>query len=260
MSRPPKHGAELRHDFVKATRPSVPSEGRAALLELFAEELLCLLQLAHRLQQAGQAVHAAHRVRVGVAKLRPASAPAVRGIERGMCVLPTYRSTQSPGLVLQYINHFPSCIWRQNSLQSGGAGGAIQSLRQSPQLPKLKGMACFDTTIQLAEPTLLVLVQAQHGPPETKFSYHNSCKTPIEVSVCGCSSPSLALPRGLISCDAYCIASIHHDRLQTLSISLRSYSYHMLGIARIEAPGSDGLRPQPHMRSSCTPSRKGTVS
>ena len=181
---------ELNSDTTSssATRPSVPSESRAAQIELFAEELLCLLQLAHRLQQAGQLVHAAHRVRVGVAKLRPASAPAVRGIERGMCVLPTYRSTQSPGLVLQYINHFPSCIWRQNSLQSGGAGGAIQSLRQSPQLPKLKGMACFDTTIQLAEPTLLVLVQAQHGPQETKFSYHNSCKTPIEVSVCGCSS------------------------------------------------------------------------
>ena len=55
----------------------MPSEGRAALLELFAEELRCLLQLAHTPQQAGQAVHAAHRVRVGVAKLRPASAPAV---------------------------------------------------------------------------------------------------------------------------------------------------------------------------------------
>ena len=47
---------------------------RPTLLELFAEdseELLGLLQLAHRLQQAGQVVHAAHRIRVGVAKTRP---------------------------------------------------------------------------------------------------------------------------------------------------------------------------------------------
>ena len=29
----------------------------------------------------------------------------------------------------------------------------------------------------------------------------------IERSVCGCSSPSLALPLGLISCHAHCIAS-----------------------------------------------------
>ena len=34
----------------------------------------------------------------------------------------------------------------------------------------------------------------------------------------------------------------------------------MLGIPLIEAPGSDGLRPQPHMRSSYTPSLKTTVS
>ena len=83
----------------------------------------------------------------------------------------------------------------------------------------------------------------------------------IEVSVCGCSSPSLALPRGLISCHAYCIASKHHDRLQTLPISLGSYSCHVLWIPRrIEAPGSGGFRPQPHIRSSCTPSLKGAVS
>ena len=117
------NGAELRHDFVEATRLPVPSEGRAALLELFAEELLCLLQLAHKPQQAGQVVHAAHRLRVRVAKLRPASAPAVRGIERGMCVLPSYGSPRSPGLMLQYINHFPSCIWRQNRYSLAGRAG-----------------------------------------------------------------------------------------------------------------------------------------
>ena len=61
--------------------------------------------------------------------------------------------------------------------------------------------------------------------------------------MCGCSSPNLALPRGLSSCDAYCIASKHHDRLPTLSISLSSYTHDMLWIPLIEAPGSGGLRP-----------------
>ena len=79
----------------------------------------------------------------------------------------------------------------------------------------------------------------------------------IEVSVSGCSSPSLALPRCLISCHAYCIASKHHDRLQTLSISLRCrrYTHDMLWIPPNQAPGSGSSH-----TSSCKPSLKKTVS
>ena len=93
--------------------------------------------------------------------------------------------------------------------------------------------------------------EAREKPNNRAFS--SKAKLFIEVSVCGCSSPSLALPRRLISCHAYCIASKHHDRLPTLSISLSSYSYDMLWIPLIEAPGSDGSRPQPHMLQAAHP-------
>ena len=88
------------------------------------------------------------------------------------------------------------------------------------------------------------------GPPLFSNLTHwgkannRACSSPaklfIEVSVCGCSSPSLALPRGLSSCHAYCIASKHHDRLQNLSILLRSrrYTHDMLWIPPNQAPGS----------------------
>ena len=81
----------------------------------------------------------------------------------------------------------------------------------------------------------------------------SNAKLFIGRSVCGCSCPSWALPRGLISCNAYCIASKHHERLQSLSISLGSYSCDKLWIPLIEAPGSGGLRPQPHMLQAAHP-------
>ena len=105
---------------------SVPSAGRAAQLELFAEELLGLLQLAHRLQQAGQVAHGVHRIRVGVATLRPASAPAIRGIERSICVVESLLT--STGLHTKSWSNAPRrCIWRQNIYKVwwGGPGNRI---------------------------------------------------------------------------------------------------------------------------------------
>ena len=87
---------------------------------------------------------------------------------------------------------------------------------------------------------------------------NRACSSPaklfIAVSVCGCSSPSLALPRGLISCHAHCIASKldskqskHQDREAFNPCRSRSGANHnrCSGFQQVKVEKLGGRRPDP---------------
>ena len=145
--------------------------------------------------------------------------------------------------------------WRTSSTFRCSGSASSQLPRACRLVPKLRGPGyrSLCSTALLKTSPIIAPFGLRLGKAQKNRAFSSEAKLCIEVSVSGCSSPSLALPRGLISCHANCIASKHHDRLQTLSISLGSYSCDMLWIPLIEAPGSDGLRPQPHMLQAAHP-------